>query len=103
MRLHSAEGTIIEVLPEEKGILKNGKEYRKFTFVFKEYEGVTMAVEVYDKCKQERIIKKDQKVYLTFWCQSRFYNGKWFNDIKCDGVRPIKKFTEHISNHADWM
>ena len=103
MRIHATEGTIIKIYPEEKGILKNGKPYRKFIFIFKEHEGVTMAVEFFNKCRQERMIKVNQKAYLEFYAQSRDFNGKWYTDIKCNGVRSIKEFTEHISNHADWM
>lgn len=103
MMIHATEGTILQVFPVETGNLKNGKPFRKYNFIFQEYKGVKMCVQVFNECKQERMIKPDQKVYLEFWAESREYNGKWYTDIKCSGVRPIKKFTEHVSNHADWM
>lgn len=78
------KGTVVLILPEESGVSKAGKEWKKKDFVI-ETEGQypkTVAFTCFgDKTDLLMNITEGQKVDVSFNLESKKYNERWFHNV----------------------
>ncbi len=92
-------GTVITVLPQEKGTGKNNKEWFKQTFVIEtkdQYPKKVAFLTWGDKC--DLIPKEGTEVTVFFNPESREYNSRWYTELSIwkieyvgDAKKPVEK------------
>lgn len=82
-------GKIIHVLPQQSGTSKNGKEWRKQSFVLQTYEMYPKEIcfEVFGDKIDYFQIKEGENVTASVDVVSRMYNDKWFTSVTCWDVK----------------
>lgn len=82
---------IIQVLPEQEGIDKNGNPWKVASFVGETFDTYPRKVS-FEIFGEDRISKNpcalDDVVNVSFDIESREYNGRWYTSIRAWKVEP---------------
>ncbi len=90
-------GQIIEILPEQSGVSKAGKEWNKQEFVIETQEQFPRKVCFTlfgDKVSLISGISVGDNVNVAFNLESREFNGKWFHNINAWRINPATTATD---------
>lgn len=76
-------GRIIHVLPQQSGVSKNGKDWKKQSYVIKTYEMYPKEIcfEVFGDKIEYFQIKQEEDVTVCVDVTSHEYNGKWYTSV----------------------
>ena len=87
---------ISAVMPVQKGISQNGNSYMKQEFVIDYFwwSNQTTASKMYlNIFGEEKVKNADLKVgdevKVRYHIEAREYNGRWYNDVRCDYVERL--------------
>jgi hypothetical protein len=78
------KGTLIEILPVQKGVSKAGKDWEKLEFVIETEEQFPKKVCFTlfgDKVSLLNGVNKGDSIEVSFNIESREFNGKWYHTI----------------------
>lgn len=86
------KGKFIKMLPEESGVSKNGKDWKKQSFVIEHESGQypkQACFEVWgDTTDLVQNLKPNQEILVFFSIESREYNGKYYTGLKASTLQP---------------
>lgn len=76
-------GKIIHVLPQQSGVSKSGKDWKKQSYVIKTYEMYPKEIcfEVFGDKIDYFQIKQEEDVTVCVDVSSHEFNGKWFTGV----------------------
>ena len=87
------KGRIAAVMPIQQGTSGNGNAYLKQEFVLEYFwwpNQTTASKMVLNLFGEERVksaeLKAGEEVKVRYHIEAREYNGRWYNDVRCDSV-----------------
>ena len=95
--MNTLQGRIVEILKEESGVSKAGKDWQKQDFVIEtdgKYPKKVYFTMFNDKLTN--LVKVGSEVEVSFSIESREYNGRWFTNINAFSVNLVS------SKHVDY-
>lgn len=77
------EGTLINILPLQSGVGRNGNEWKKQDIIIQTDDNYPKAVciSLWGDLTNESL-KQGDKAHIQFNLESREFNGKWYTDVK---------------------
>jgi len=86
--------TLIQLLPLQKGVGKNG-EWKKQEIIV-QTEGQypkKVCISIWGDKINERVLQVGSQLNISFDVESREYNGRWYTDVKAWKVEPATAST----------
>jgi hypothetical protein len=85
------KGKFVKLLPEESGVSKNGKDWKKQSFVIEHESGKypkQACFEVWGETTDlVQGLKPGEEILVWFGIESREYNGKYYTGLKADTLQ----------------
>lgn len=83
------KGRIYKIMPEQSGVNRENKEWRRLDFVFEYFEKDTdrytdkVALSIMNERIKECDLHEGEEVTIGFGHTVREYQGRYYNDIRC--------------------